>query len=209
MSSNRRCHLLFPAYALLPIRSGLLPAPLILFFCTSAWSTAGRSLWPHGPTMLVLCLALYLLLLSEKKPRLTPLIALPLAFSFIVRPSNAVFIVVFSAYILLKRPRQFPLYALVGLLTAAPWFFYNLSLYGNWLPLYYAPSRFAGSSDILVHVLGHLVSPERGVLIYTPLFLFCAYGIYLKIRTKHFTWIDGVIAASICGHVAMISVISF
>ena len=41
---------------------------LIFAFGTSAWSTASRGLWQHGPTMLMLSIALYLLLLAGLPP---------------------------------------------------------------------------------------------------------------------------------------------
>jgi len=56
------------AALLYPIARRSLSMPLalltcgILAFCTSAWSTASRALWQHGPSMLMLTTALYLLL---------------------------------------------------------------------------------------------------------------------------------------------------
>ena len=41
---------------------------LIAAFCTSVWSTTSRGLWQHGPSILMLSTALFLILAAEKKP---------------------------------------------------------------------------------------------------------------------------------------------
>ena len=44
----------------------------IFAFSTSMWSTASRALWQHGPSVLFLTCALYLLILAKDKPILYP-----------------------------------------------------------------------------------------------------------------------------------------
>ena len=59
----------------------------IFAFCTSTWSTASRALWQHGPSMLMLTLTLFLVLKGQQKAWIIQFAAIPLAFSYIVRPS--------------------------------------------------------------------------------------------------------------------------
>ena len=51
---------------------------LLFAFGTSAWSTASRALWQHGPDMLMLTTGLYLLSLSARRPSVLPWAAAPL-----------------------------------------------------------------------------------------------------------------------------------
>ena len=55
--------------------TGSLVVALIFAFCTAAWSTATRALWQHGPSMLMLTLGLWILVLARDRPRLVQLAA--------------------------------------------------------------------------------------------------------------------------------------
>ncbi len=46
--------------------------------------------------------------------------------------------------------------------------------YGQWLPEYYLPKRL-GNPDYWAALYGHLLSPARGLLIYTPVLLLMAF----------------------------------
>ncbi len=149
-------------------------------FATPAWSTASRGLWQHGPSMLWLSLALYLVVLARRKPALSVLAAVPLAFAYVVRPTNSLSIAFFALYLLIAERRYF-LYFMIGLgLLLAPFFIYNHSVYGQFLPPYYLPGQLNRLSPEAL--LGTLVSPSRGLLIYSPIFLLSFYGIYLRLK---------------------------
>ena len=53
----------------------------IFAFGTAAWSVTSRALWRHGPSMFMLAIALYLILLARKRPWLIQFVSLPLAFA--------------------------------------------------------------------------------------------------------------------------------
>ena len=72
---------------------GVAPALLlagIFAFGTSAWSTASRGLWQHGPSMLMLALALALILGARDRPELIQYESLPLVGAYLMRPPNFV-----------------------------------------------------------------------------------------------------------------------
>ena len=75
---------------------------LIAAFCTPVWSTTSRALWQHGPSILMLATALLLVLMAEKKPWLVQFASLPLAYSWVIRPTNIISIALLSAYVLLR-----------------------------------------------------------------------------------------------------------
>lgn len=159
----------------------------VFAFCTSAWSTASRALWQHGPSMLLLTLALYFFLLAERKPQFAPwgvrFASLPLAFSFFVRPTNAVAILMFTLFVLLRHRKHFWSYCLWSLCVVIPLIWYNFDVYQSILPFYYLSShQLHLNRDLFVGLLGQLVSPSRGLFVYSPIFLFAVYGVVRKIR---------------------------
>ncbi len=64
-------------------RENSLLLSFIFAFCTSAWSTGSRSLMQHGPSMMMLTLALYLLTKAGKNPRLGIIFTHRLLISFL------------------------------------------------------------------------------------------------------------------------------
>jgi hypothetical protein len=70
---------------------------------------------------------------------------------------------------------------------------YNESVYGLVLPSYFShPSASAGplpalpgdGGKVLVALAGVMVSPSRGLLIYSPIFLFSIWGMIWALRTR-------------------------
>ena len=163
---------------------------LIFAFGTSAWSTASRALWQHGPTMLMLALALYLLIRAEHAPQRAywaiRLLGLPLAFSFVIRPTNAISIAAFSVLVFLQYRKQFLAYCLWGMAVAVPFALYSLHTYHTLLPPYYcAQGQLGGGVSAFFEALaGTLISPSRGLFVFSPVLLFSMYGIILSLRTK-------------------------
>lgn len=148
----------------------------IFAFATPAWSVASRALWQHGPSMLCLTVTLLLLIAASEHPALSAAAAVPLAFSYVVRPTNAISIVVLTAYVLAAY-RQYVGYFTLGLLAVlCPFAIHNYSTYQSLLPPYYAAQRLTGLS--FGALAGNLVSPSRGLLIFSPIFVFSAYGVY-------------------------------
>jgi len=187
---------------------------LIFAFGTSAWSTASRSLWQHGPSMLMLSLALMLqrppspqsLSSGFGEPRPPSPQGLPsaargtarlffvgaaLAFAYAIRPTNAVPLALGAAWVALCYPRRL-LSCLAGVgVVLVPFLAANQIIYGAWLPPYFSPQFFGGRNPFFGEALaGSLVSPGRGLLIYSPVLLFVAAGVAIKIQARRFTALD-------------------
>ncbi|PIE33187.1 hypothetical protein CSA56_12745 [candidate division KSB3 bacterium] len=177
----------------------------IFAFCSSAWSTASRGLWQHGPALFLLTIALYLLLLSDRRPhhrfwalRLT---AVCLSFSFWVRPTNILSILLLSAYVLYRHRAHFPGYILCGAAASLPFFLFNLSVYHHILPTYFRLSQVAfGTSAFWDGLLGNLISPSRGVFVYSPIFSFAFLGIGLLVKDKRMSALDICLTLILAGH---------
>jgi hypothetical protein len=162
---------------------------------SSAFSTASRALWMHGPTMFLLVAALLLLQLVVRATaggaRPGPAVVLQgagigaaFALAFTVRPT----VVVPAALFLLALVVRSRAATVAALAAAAPiigvFLAVNLDLYVAWLPAYYDPTRLEGSSTWLVGLVGNLLSPGRGLLVWTPWVAFAAMGAVVGVRRR-------------------------
>ncbi len=171
---------------------------------TPAYSTASRALWQHGPSMLLLSLALLLLVRARRQPAAVAFVALPLGLAYIVRPTNSVSVAVISLYVLFVYRSYFVRYVLLGLLVALLFVGLNLAVYHMVLPPYFSAARL-GSATLGEALLGNLVSPSRGVLTHSPILLLAPVGVFLKVRRGQWESLDWTLALIIVLHWLVIS----
>lgn len=175
----------------------------IFAFCTPAWTTASRTVWQHTPTILIFTVVIYLIFLSKDRPYLIQFIALPLAFSYVVRPTNAISIAVFTIFVLIQHPRQFIRYCLWAATIAIPFFAYNLNVYEALRSPYYAQPL--GNASFIDGAMGVLFSPSRGLFIYSSIFLFSFYGIMLRLKSREWLSLDLCLTSIVVLHWLVIS----
>lgn len=158
-------------------------AAMVFAYCTSAWSTASRALWQHGPMMLLLAAALLVFVKSRKNSKLSQLAALPLFFSYWVRPTALIPIAVFSVFMFIHYREYFPRYLLWGGIVAGAFLYFNYAVFGGPLPPYHAFGRgiTPGWKQSLA---ANWFSPNRGLLIFSPVLLFSLRGMFSGFRGK-------------------------
>jgi hypothetical protein len=180
----------------------------IFAFCTSTWSAVSRALWQHGPSMLTLTVALYMLLLARRKPMLVQFVSLPLALSYIMRPTNSLSIIFLSLFVLLQYRRYFVRYVLWSLVVAGPFLAYNFSIYHAPFSPYYVGNQGLGFSlsSLGEGLVGTTLSPSRGLFIFTPILLFSIWGMVMRIRQEKREWLDYFLIGIIIFHWLTISV---
>jgi len=191
------CFYLERRYALLIV--------FIFAFCTSAWSQASRELYQHGPSMLMLTLSLYLILRADRQPSLIQYTGALLAMGYVIRPTNSLALVCFSLYVLLYYRQYFWRYLVWALLVLGPFIIFNLSTYNALLPPYYSPGRIGMNPSFFEALLGNLVSPARGLFLFSPIFLMVFLGIFLKMREGRRAKVDYFLIAVIGLHWLAIS----
>lgn len=169
---------------------------LIFAFGTSAWSTASRSLWQHGPSMLMLAAALY----AQRRGSWLLLAGCALAFSYVARPTNALPLALGSVWVAWNRPRRLGEYVIGVALVLVPFFILNQRVYGAWLSPYYHPGYFHGNPFFWEALAGGLISPGRGLFVYSPVLLLALAGVVLKIRQRRFTSLDLSLVACVVLH---------
>lgn len=144
----------------------------IFWFGTSLASTCGTALWSHNFATLFALISVYLVVKATRcdQPRLWALIAVSLFLAYLCRPTMAILapfvLLYFFTYF---RSAAFKaglmLAGLLGLFVA-----FSLHEFGQFLPNYYNANRL-GDGDVQEALVGNLVSPARGLLIYSPFIL--------------------------------------
>ncbi len=173
---------------------------LIFAFGTAAWSTASRALWQHGPSMLCLALAAYLALRSRRDPRFAAWLGLPLGVAYFMRPTNAIPIVVLTVWVLACRRRQVVRY-LAGLTVMLGAFvFVSENSYHGLLPDYYAKGSLTGFHLPVAALAGELVSPARGLLVFSPVVLLAVAGLVIAARRWTLDGLTLALAGTVVAH---------
>lgn len=167
---------------------------------TSAWSVASQGLWQHGPGMFLLSLSLLLLLKLEESPSpgIAAVIGACLAMAVVCRPLNLLPALILSAFVLLRHRRQIPAFlppfGAIGLWLV----WYNVSTFGRLTGGYEAVYRSpplraldltpetAFTLPLLEGLASTLISPSKGLLIFTPFMLAGLAGIVLAFRDREF-----------------------
>lgn len=177
----------------------------IFAFCTSTWSTCSRALWSHTPSMLMLTITLYLLLLSKTRPQVLAFISIPLSCAFIFRPTNSLLIVTVSLWMLISQRRYFYRYLLNALPFATCFMIYNFSVYHRIVSPYYQPQQMISSPNFIEGLIGTLLSPSRGLFIFTPILLLSLCGMYWKWKFSQLEIIDYILISTLILHWLLIS----
>lgn len=145
----------------------------VFWFGTSLSSTAGTALWSHNFATLFALLAIYFSVKAVKLNALQPwhLIASLLFAAYLCRPTMALL----SPFVLLflftySRGSAIKTGLFLASLLGA-FILFSTYEFGQVLPDYYLPKRLAGG-HFLEALYGNLLSPSRGILIYSPFVVF-------------------------------------
>jgi hypothetical protein len=173
---------------------------------TQVWTTASRVLWGDTFLVLILGVVVWLLVMSEVgRRRLSALwLGTLLAWSYFVRPTASVSIVAVTIYVAVTERRKLPALLATGAVWLALFLVYSRLTFGIWLPTYYRMTTFSmrtfGSG-----LLGILVSPSRGQLVFVPV---TAFVLYVVVRYRralpHARLAATALGALVC-HVALIA----
>jgi hypothetical protein len=177
----------------------------VFAFGTQVWSTASRTLWMHSPSLLCLALALLLALRVRRSGTWCFALGVTLGVAYFVRPTNVVPLVVLAIWIGSLGRRSLLRFASGTALAGASFFLLDLLVYGRAVQPYFRASRVALSSTTIEALLGNLVSPSRGLLVFVPVSLLCGYGFILKRRAGTLSSLDVAVAVSAVGYWLLVS----
>jgi hypothetical protein len=159
-------------------------------FGTGVWSVASRALWQHGPAMLALAVAIGCLQRLTTRP-VGPLrgwlaagAGAALAVSYAARPTNATAGVVLSVYVAWRHRDLLLRYGAGALAVALPWLAVNLAAFDALLPPYYGGQRVGWHEHLGEALAANLVSPNRGLLVFTPIVVLAPLGLLPSMRAR-------------------------
>jgi hypothetical protein len=183
-------------------------AAFVFAFCSPVLSTATRALWQHGPVVLCVVVILHLLRIAPRRPGVVPLVAVPAALSFICRSLSITIVCITTVYIALYYRRQLLPFIAIGCAIAAAWGAYNWAVWGTLIPIYYQPGAFynpeifsdSSGQTWSDRLFGSLISPSRGLLVFSPIFILSVVGCFLKLRQRTLDRFDGLCVALIVAH---------
>ncbi len=173
---------------------------------TCVWSTASQGLWQHGPNVLFLSLGSYLWLRWFEQRSAWLLVAAAQAFGFAVlcRPTSALIVAAVVVYLLATDRRAAAWFTLSGLPLAA-----LLGLYNNYYlgaPWASGQTRLAAelaapagvwSTPFGLGLAGLLISPSRGLFIFSPVLLFAVWGLVIGWREERYRFLRPLVLGAL------------
>ncbi len=177
----------------------------VFAFGTQAWSTASRTTWAHGPSMLFLAAALYCALRARSSVSWFGPMGAALALAYFARPTNAVAVLALGIWALSYGAPAFKRFALGGALVTTVVVGLNFEFYGRAFQPYFQANRLAVSGVTIEALVGNLVSPSRGLLVFVPAAFLCSYGVLLKHRAGTLDRLDMAVAATVVAYWVTVS----
>jgi len=165
---------------------------------TSLWSTS-QALWQHPAAVLFLSLAILWILKAEDDPVWAGRAGLPLAAALACRHADCALVAAVAAGILWRWPRRALLFVAWGcppalFVLAYQWFYFGSPWRHGFTG---ALSRFSETWG--VGHLGLLVSPAKGLLVFTPLVAIAACGL-LRVYRHESRWLAGTFGGAVVAH---------
>jgi hypothetical protein len=154
---------------------------------TSAWSISSQALWPHA--LSALCIAALSAIFVERTPvdAESTLAGVVAALMVINRPQSVPMAALAAFHSWRCGGRQFFFFCLVpavaGMLTLG----YNLSVFHSFVGSYQTLNHF--STPIYEGAYGLLMSPNRGLFIYTPVMILAFWGAVRVWRQPSSPWL--------------------
>ncbi|MCS6801554.1 MAG: hypothetical protein RMM58_10610 [Chloroflexota bacterium] len=185
--------------------AGAVVVALAFAFGTTAWSTASRGLWGHAPSLLFLSMAIWLLLQAPRRPASAGWAGLPLGLATAARPQDWLSVVILGGVVALRSRRQLPGYLATLAIALVPVLGYQLWIYGQPFSPYSSPTQLLTAANMLEAIAGILISPSRGLFIYSPILLLALAGAVARARSGRWTLLDSAFAAVVALHTLMIA----
>lgn len=164
----------------LPQTDSLVAAACFLFG-TSLVSTNATALWSHDFAVVFSSAAVYLLVRDSMHPgkHRWAAIGVLLFCSYLCRPTAALLIpLALAFYFSFDRRAAVSSAVVLGFLLLGFGAF-SYAEFGQPLPDYYLPKRLAGG-EFVTALVGNLISPARGLLVFSPFILVAALGAGLR-----------------------------
>jgi hypothetical protein len=204
--------LLFVVLAELTGLATALGLALVFGFATPHLPIHAGGLFTHNAVIPVLLIAL--LLLVRRDGRHAAMAGPVLAFAFVTRPTCAPVVALLSLYVVRHLPDARRRFAAFGGAAGVAFVGWSLWMYAAPLPPYYwsydATSPYAMSLGRFAEgLVGHLVSPNRGVFVFAPIVAFSVWGMAAARRSEaRHAALFRTLALAVIAHWLVISVMA-
>ncbi len=169
-------------------------------FGTTTWVVASQALWQHGPALFCLSLAIWAALrLSERgSPWDAALVSFAAAFAVVCRPQDALGALSIGLFALSRRPRLWLPLAVPAAVVLGGLVLYDVgifgTLYGGYTAIYTSPAHAWRHLDVhsvftfplMEGLAGLLISPSRGLFVYTPVCVFAMVALFVLAASRAF-----------------------
>ena len=172
---------------------------LVFAFGTSVWSIASRSMWQHGPSLLLLALGLVCLNRTtgtgpsgRGATKLALLCGALFAAALAVRPTNIIPLAVVAMALLVTSRSLVWRFVVGAVVFFVPWMAVTYVTYGSLVQPYDASDNRALQHAVLEALAANLVSPARGLLVFSPIVLAAVGGVVLARRSRRLDLVEWV-----------------
>lgn len=182
---------LVPGSAMLITLGVALGSPLL--------STASRGLWSHTGGLVPAATAVAVALWMPQLPRPAATLALGslCAWAIVCRPTFVVTAVAIAFYLLRRRPRDLILCLVSALAWTTAFAAYFFSTRAELAPTYFLRTDLSGSR-LSEAILGQLVSPSRGLIVYCPWVILCGLlALPRRIFAEDRIWLQACVGTGI------------
>jgi hypothetical protein len=166
---------------------------LVYAFGTSSLSVSSQALWQHGPAQLALSAAIYCLVRARDDLRWAGYAGLPLAFEVITRPADALIAAPLGLYVLISYRREIWVFIASAIAPLLFQLWYSAAYFGSPLRIQFftEPTQVGGqavapnglwTTSLANGLSVAVLSPGRGLLFYSPIFIFSIAGLALAWR---------------------------
>jgi hypothetical protein len=174
---------------------------LLFAFGTSVWSTS-QALWQHPAAVLFLSVAILWMLRAEDEDAWAGRVGLPLSLAVAARHADLAIALVLAAGVAIRWPRRIPALALWSLPGPLLVLSYQSLYFGSPLRHGFSGSLGRFSETWGVGQLGLLLSPAKGLLVFTPLALIALVGLVDAIRYSE-RWLAATLGAAALAHLLL------
>jgi len=162
-------------------------------FATTSLSVSSQALWQHGPAQLALAAAIYCLARARDDPRWAGYAGLPLAFEVITRPADTLIAAPLGLYVLIYYRREIWIFITAAIPPLLFQIWYSAVYFGSPLRIQFLTeptsvgSQTVAPSGLWTTSLANglavtMLSPGRGMLFYSPIFILSLAGLALAWR---------------------------
>lgn len=163
-----------------PVKTSLILV-FIYAFCTSSWSSSSQELWQHSSSQLFNALAIYFFTKGIKHNKFVVYAGFFLIMGVFARPTNIIIAIIMSLYVFHRYKEYFLMFICMVILPFIFLIIYNLVCYNHVLGGYmgYESGGIWWHRPLLTNLASLLVSPSRGLLIYSPVLVVSFVGMVI------------------------------